>query len=362
MKLLQLTEMSNRYGLDEEYVLAGGGNTSYKEGGVMFVKGSGTSLGTITPEQFVQMDMEKLSGMLKKEYPAADDAREAAALADMMDARLPGEENKRPSVEAVLHAIFPQRFVLHIHPALVNGVSCAKDGEKACRELFGGTAVWVPLTKPGYILASVCRELFDEYEKKNQRYPEIVILENHGLFVAADTSGKIDELTARVMNKLKSRIIEFPDFSKSCVDTEAVRETMEQLKSVYPEDGTAHAIFFTGAQALEQELAAPFTPDHIVYCRHTPLFLEKGGGYSSKFDAYKKAYGFAPRIAFVKGLGFFALGKTEKEAKTAKLLFIDAMKVAVYTRSFGGVNPLPEDFVNFILNWEVENYRQKASF
>ena len=361
MSLLQLTGMSNRYGLDEEYVLAGGGNTSYKDGGVMFVKASGTSLATIKPEQFVQMDMAKLSGMLKKEYPASDDAREAAALADMMDARLPGEENKRPSVEAILHAIFPQRFVLHTHPALVNGMSCAKDGEKACRELFGGTAVWVPLTKPGYILASVCRELFDEYEKKNGKPPEIAILQNHGLFVAADTAARIDEITANVIDKLKSRIIESPDFSKAHADAETVRETMERLQAAYPEDGAAHAIFFTGAQASNHELADPFTPDHIVYCRHTPLFLEKDGDYPEKLDAYKKAHGFAPGIAAVKELGFFALGKTEKEAKTAKLLFADAMKVAVYTRSFGGANPLPDDFVNFILNWEVENYRQKAS-
>ena len=155
----KLVEMSNRYGSNKDYVLAGGGNTSYKENGVMYVKGSGTSLATITADGFVAMDMGKLTAMLGKDYPTADDEREAAALADMMAARLPTEYAKRPSVEAILHALFPQKYVLHLHPNMVNGLTCGKDGEKAARELFGDGFVWIPLTKPGYVLACACKSL-----------------------------------------------------------------------------------------------------------------------------------------------------------------------------------------------------------
>ena len=126
----KLVEMSNRYGSNSEYVLAGGGNTSYKENGIMYVKCSGTALATITADGFVAMDMAKLTAMLDKKYPEADDEREAAALADMMAARLPSEYSKRPSVEAILHELFPQKYVLHVHPTLVNGLTCGKDGEK----------------------------------------------------------------------------------------------------------------------------------------------------------------------------------------------------------------------------------------
>lgn len=369
MSLSYLVEMSNRYGKSEDFVLAGGGNTSYKENGVMYVKGSGTSLADITGEQFVKMDMQKLATMLEKEYPADDNAREAAALEDMMTARFPGEETKRPSVEAILHAIFPQKFVLHTHPAMINGLSCGKNGKDICCGLFAGKAVWVPLTKPGYILAAVCRDLFNEHTKATGSFPQIVILQNHGLFIAADSVGEIDTLMEDVMCKLKEQVKIQPDFSVVQFDAEAACEIAPALRMLYERDGHACAVFHTDALTLEFvgdersmcDLFAPFTPDHIVYCKHTPLFIAKKDDYSIAFDRFKKAHGFAPKIVAVKGLGFFALGKSKKEADIAKLLFLDAMKVAVYTRAFGGVNPLPEDFVGFILNWEVENYRQKAS-
>jgi len=368
MSLSQLVEMSNSYGSEEEFVVAGGGNTSFKDGSVMYVKGSGTTLATITPEQFVKMDLTKLSAMLEKDYPDDDKSRESEALKDMMAAKLPGEEGKRPSVEAVLHAIFPQKFVLHTHPAIVNGLACGKNGAEACQRVFSASAVWIPLTKPGYILAAECRNLFDEYKNLTGRLPKVAILQNHGLFIAADTLQEIDALTNEVVHKLKDQITEMPDFTESQVNLNQAHELVEELRTLYGEGENAHAIFCTNAQTLKfvadkasiRELLEPFTPDHIVYCKHRPLFLEEGGNCRKKFDNYKTTHGFAPRIAAIEKLGFIALGKTEKEAETARLLFLDAMKVAVYTRSFGGINPLPDDFVHFILNWEAEHYRQKT--
>ena len=86
MSLNALTEMSRRYGT-ENYVLAGGGNTSFKDTTTLYVKGSGTSLSDIKPEGFVAMDLAKLAQMLHKDYPKSDAARDASALADMMAAR-----------------------------------------------------------------------------------------------------------------------------------------------------------------------------------------------------------------------------------------------------------------------------------
>jgi len=367
MSLSQLVEMSNSYGSKEEFVVAGGGNTSFKDGNVMYVKGSGTTLAAITPEQFVKMDLTKLSAMLEKDYSDDDKSRESEALTDMMAAKLPDEEGKRPSVEAVLHAIFPQRFVLHTHPAIVNGLTCGKNGAEACQRVFSTSAVWIPLTKPGYVLATECRNLFEEYKHLTSRPPKVVILQNHGLFIAADTLQEIDALTDEVVRKLKDQITEKPDFAEALVNINEAHEFVVQLRTLYGDGENAHAIFYTNEQALKfvkdkssiRELLEPFTPDHIVYCKHRPLFLEDGGNCSKKFDIYKTTHGFAPKIVAIEKLGFIALGKTEKEAETAKLLFLDAMKVAVYARSFGGVNPLPDDFVQFILNWEVEHYRQK---
>ena len=126
--LNMLAELSNRYGSNPDYVLAGGGNTSYKDDKYLYIKGSGTSLATIKPEEFVKMTRSKLAKMLEKTYSDDEKKREAEVLADMMDSRAKGE-TRRPSVETLLHDLFPQKYVLHVHPAMVNGLTCGKDYE-----------------------------------------------------------------------------------------------------------------------------------------------------------------------------------------------------------------------------------------
>ena len=153
MNLAELVKLSNDYGKNEDYVLAGGGNTSLKDEREMYIKGSGTTLATITEDGFVGMDRAKLSAMMTADYPSGDKEREAASLADMMAARLPGFEEKRPSVETTLHNLFPVRLILHIHPALVNGLTCGQEGERIAAEFFPGEHVWIPLSRPGYVLS-----------------------------------------------------------------------------------------------------------------------------------------------------------------------------------------------------------------
>ncbi len=72
---------------------------------------------------------------------------------------------------------------------------------------------------------------------------------------------------------------------------------------------------------------------------------------------YKKRWDREPRVIFVKDTGVFAVGETRVKADTALLLLLDAIKIVVYSESFGGPNPMSKDLINFILNWEVERYR-----
>ena len=370
MSLATLTALSNKYGSNDAYVLAGGGNTSFKDAGVMYVKGSGTSLADIKQEQFVKMDINKLTAMLNKKYTDDDDKREAEALIDMNAARLPGEEAKRPSVEAILHALFPYKYVLHVHPALVNGLTCGKDGEKLCGQLFGSKTVWIGLTKPGYTLATICHKAFLEKQSEIGEFPKMAILKNHGIFVAADTVEEIDAVMADVFNKLNSKVAGQPDISPVKFDRNAARHIMPALRMLYSQDGKASAVFCTNKMALEfvtnekklAHLIRPFSPDHIVYCKDEPLIIDANADIKKAFEAYCTRKGFAPKIVAVKGLGFIAIGASKKEAEIAKELFLDAMKVAHFAEYFGGPLSLPEDFTNFILNWEIESYRSKAAF
>lgn len=220
----QLVAFSHLYGADSELVVAGGGNTSMKENGVLYVKGSGTALATIQASEFVALDMAKLMHITEKKYPAEDAAREAAFLADILAARLPGEEHKRPSVETLLHALFPQRYVLHLHPNKVNGLTCAKNGEAEARRLFP-RAAWIEECRPGYILAMKVRE-------KILQGADTVLLQNHGVFFAADTPEKLGTMLGDMLAKLDVAI----------------------------------AAGYDAAQDVPPTLNHPFTPDHIVYC------------------------------------------------------------------------------------------------
>jgi len=378
VSLKVLTEMSHRYGT-EKYVLAGGGNTSFKDKTTLYVKGSGTSLINIKPEGFVAMDLTRLAQMLQKDYPKDDAAREAAALVDLMAARQPGEEHKRPSVEALLHGIFPQAYVLHVHPALINGLTCGSDGEKLCREIFGGKAAWVPPTKPGYILALTCRHAFEDHQAKTGSFPQIALLQNHGVFFAADTLEEIDKIVDEVMSVLEKRLKRTPEpvAPRCCAPgfhADLASRIAPVLRMLYSEDGMSTVIFcanrlsdeFVASHETIKPLMKPFTPDHIVYYKDAPLFVEhsddmKGDDIKAAFDAYRKEKGYLPKIVAVKGLGFFSLGKSIRESNNARLLFLDAMTTALYAESFGGVNPMSDEHTHFILNWEAEHYRQKAA-
>ena len=371
MSLENLVEMSRRYGGNEDYVLAGGGNTSYKENGVMYVKGSGTRLSEATPEQFVAMDVQLLREMIGYAYPPdmSDGERDAAALTKMMAARLSGEETKRPSVEALLHALFPHKFVLHVHPALVNGMTCGAQGEAICRRLFGDKAVWIGLTRPGLILAQTCNTAFKAYTAQFGIHPQIVFLENHGIFVAADTVNEIDFIMDDVTCRLMGFTSDRPDMGEAGFDRELVCSIAPVLRMRYSGDGAANVLFCVNKQVLSfisgenawTALLKPFTPDQIVYCKDEPLLIGPGVDISSEFMAFASKKGYKPRIVAVSGLGFFALGNNLNAANQAKKLFLDAMKIAVYGNAFGGAKPLPDEFTEFILNWEAEQYRSKVS-
>lgn len=356
-----LTAYSNRYGADPELVLAGGGNTSAKDGNVLYIKGSGTALATITADGFVAMDREKLASMWDKTYPHADDAREAEALADLMAAKLPGQDGKRPSVETLLHALFPQRYVLHLHPAAVNGLTCAVDGEAWAKKLFPN-AVWIESCKPGYILAKLCRTRMAEYKAETGRDAQTLLLQNHGVFLAADDAETLGDLLFGMLDTLCAQYKEKPDFTPAAgADAQLGARLAALYGGVFRFNGSAEAVRFSESLSAMAPLMKPFSPDHIVYCKAFPLYLLRGGDPQKMFADYRAKYGYAPKLCYVQNSGFYALGETDKQAETTELLALDAIKIAVYSRAFGGALPQSDALTDFIINWEVEAYRAKKA-
>ena len=360
-QLAALAAMSNKYGADAAYVLAGGGNTSFKCREYLWIKGSGTSLATIRPHDFVVMDRNALSVMWTKDYPQEEKAREAAVLADMMAARVPGE-SRRPSVETLLHDLFPQQYVLHVHPALVNGLTCSVEGKTAMEALFAD-AVWVDACKPGYILALECKKVMDARKQATGKDVQLLFLENHGIFFAADTVEELDVLAKHVMDTLASRIVNAPDLTEVAADAEKVSQIAELLSKLYGQD--AIVSFLANKQILAYDPATEsLSPDHIVYAKAKQLALPEDADAAqieALFAAFTAENGYKPKIVFAKNLGMFACGNNEKEANTALAVMLDAIKVVAYADAFGGVSPMPAFLIDFIVNWEVEQYRSNVS-
>lgn len=366
MDLRELKEMSNRYGRNPDYVLAGGGNTSVKDENTLWVKCSGTCLADITEDGFVAMDRNALRLLMEKEYPQGDAEREAAFLKDVMEARTDENPEKRPSVEALLHSLFPQKYVLHVHPALINGLTCGKEGEALAAGLLGNDVLWIPLCRPGYTLGKLCSQAMEEYEKKQGCRVRILLLQNHGIFVAGESVEEIDRLFALVENRLKAAVKRWPDMAPMNREAAArLWKTALELSAaagVPAEPLDVREVFsFCTSSMAAQPLALPFTPDHIVYCGPYPLYLERVDQAGEQLEAFEQRYGFRPKIVMVQGVGAFALDKSAGAREKAGLLFSDAMKVAAYAESFGGPLPMTLDMTEFIMHWEAESYRKKKS-
>lgn len=365
MVLEKLVGFSNFYGSNEELVLAGGGNTSAKDGNIMYIKGSGTRLSDITAEGFVKMDRSKIAEIFTKEYPSEDKEREALSLADLMAAKLPGQESKRPSVETTLHSLFPHTFVLHLHPALINGVTCSVKGEEAARELFGDEVLWIEPTKPGYTLAKHCYERLNAYKEEFSRDADILLLANHGIFIADDTVEGLDEKLFSVMQRIRAEIKAEPDFEMGELKGEKSQLVFNDLSRVYGDDAvitfepSKQAMSFSESGEAFKKICLPFNPDQIVYCKPYPVYIEAEAEIEGKVSEYKEENGFLPKIFLVKDCGLYAVDYSPKGSETAAALFNDAMKICVYADSFGGAAPQSEELTDFIVNWEAESYRSK---
>jgi rhamnose utilization protein RhaD (predicted bifunctional aldolase and dehydrogenase) len=367
----KLVALSRRYGADPEWVLAGGGNTSFKDSSTLYVKASGTALGTIDESGFCSIDRSKLDAMWRATYPAATDAREAAALADLMASRRPGEA-KRPSVETLMHGLFPQAYVVHTHPSAINGITCGREGKAAFERLFGTEGVWVPFVDPGYILATTVRVALEEFRARRGKAAQIMFMQNHGLLIAGENPAEVESLSTRVMEKVLGEAKRKPDLGARPADARALSEACSILSALAGAVlGCEAAIRFrcdgeTLSRAQSREnffpLSSSFSPDHIVYAGHEFLLVEKGNpGIEAAWKDFSTRNGIAPRVVVVRGLGAFACAKSAAAADNAILLYTDACKVSAYAENFGGALHMTREKIDFIRNWEVEKYRSSVS-
>lgn len=368
----QLIEISRFYGKDNRFVIAGGGNTSYKNAEKIWVKASGSALATITEDGFAVLDRSKLNLMSDKVYSANAAEREEQVKNDLADATL--TKGKRPSVETSMHNIIDYAFVVHLHPTLVNGLMCAQDAKGKLFTLFGEKNVYIPYTDPGYVLFKKVDEAIRIYRKDFTEEPKVIWLQNHGIFVAADTIEEIKSIYDKIINSLEKAVtLALPEGDRAfCSCTELILPGLrmmlsgEGLKTLKVRKNELIKFLYDSSEE-QKNISRPFTPDAIVYCKSNYIFINREEPEDVLSEAkkiipdFKEKYGYLPKVILLKGIGLVAIGDNAKQCDIILDVFEDAMKIACLAKSFGGAHPMTQEQIDFIDNWEVENYRRSVA-
>jgi rhamnose utilization protein RhaD (predicted bifunctional aldolase and dehydrogenase) len=355
-KLLeQLAGLSRACGTPD-YVLGGGGNTSAKTETSLWIKPSGTALPSMTADRFLEMDRARLARICDVEPPADVQEREAMVAELLSAAKRDPNAAARPSVETSLHNAFNATFVVHVHPALVGGLVCGMNSREACEALFPDV-LYMAYADPGYTLSMRTTEALRDYRAAHEREPAAVFMENHGVFVAADSTDDVQQVFDRIMTALRDHYA-----------TAGVATTLDIGPA--PSAGTAASVVehvrsaCGDADAQYSEISAPFpvaqgplTPDHVVYMKS---YAFEGEPTEDALRAFQSTYGFAPRIVST-GDAVVSLGATENNARLAMELAKDGALVARLAGAFGGVRYMADRQWRFIDEWEVESYRRKVA-
>jgi len=368
----ELIAVSRRYGSDKSFVIAGGGNTSFKDDNHIWIKASGAALETIDENGFVCLSRAKLKIVSSKIYSQDAAQREAEVKADLANA-IVSVGNNRPSVETSMHEIINYPFVVHTHPTLVNAVMCSNNADTACLELFGEQSLFIPYTDPGYILFKKVETEIARFTAKFRTAPKIIFLENHGVFVAADSIAEINELYGSIMEKINQRVLgTMPEIEQKPFAT-ALTDHIGQLNSgfegftaVASESSLIHWFAKDSTAFLKANTA--FTPDDIVYCKAYYLFLpacnnehEQIGSAGKLISGYLNANGYLPKVLVLEGKGVITVEENLKSALNVLEVYSNILKISFLSENFGGPKFMNKAQIEFIDNWEVENYRRKMA-
>lgn len=381
-----LIAISRKFGQDSRFVIAGGGNTSYKDENRLWVKASGHALATITEDGFAVLDRALLNEMGEKAYNEDTAIREEQVKNDLSVACI--TKDRRPSVETSLHNCMGFAFVVHLHPTLVNGLMCSVNAEAACKEIFPD-ALYIEYTDPGYTLFKKVYDRIKAYKAEKGKEPQVIFLQNHGIFVGGDTTAEIEGIYSEVLGKLEAKVAALPEGDTAVSETvtdvvPAIRQmlsrsgrgfkTLKVTKNALVDffiDGcsitsTGSATDCPGKSGFDK-IAKPFTPDIIVYCKSSYIFIEAESDEEilkqaeEEIEAFVSGKGYTPKVLLIKGIGLIAVGDSSRNAQIITDVFTDAMKIAFYAQSFGGEHPMERAWIDFIDNWEVENYRRKVA-
>ncbi len=380
---------SRLLGRDPTLVLHGGGNTSVKLRetnvlgeaiDVLYVKGSGSDLATITAAGFAPVRLDHLQRLSMLE--SLSDPQMVSELAThLLRAGAPA-----PSVEAILHALLPYRYVDHTHADAVLAVTNTTDGERRVREIYGDDVVVIPYVMPGFELARLCAR---EYPRQAHAGTVGMVLLNHGIFSFGDTAreayermialvGRAEEYlgrhrapTAAARASARSTAGGVGRHELAQLRLELSRSAGFPMILATPADPDALAFAQRGdLAALSQQ--GPVTPDHVIRTKRVPLLGRDVAAYAARYREYFERHVArtrpaatmldpAPRVVLDPAFGLGSAARTVREAAIAREIFAHTIQVILDANALGGYRALPEADLFDVEYWDLEQAKLRKA-
>ncbi len=381
-------------------VLHGGGNTSVKTQArdmagedveVLCVKGSGWDMASIEPPGLPAVRLAPLRRLAALDG-LSDENMVNAQRTNLLDAKAPN-----PSVETLLHAFLPHKFIDHTHSNAVLAITDQPDGEEICREVYGSRAALVPYIMPGFALAKKAAQIHAANPET-----EGLILLKHGIFSYGATAREAYERMIALVALAEDRAargtrktMALGTLPESLAKPAQVAPILRGLlaRPIDPEEGVygrfilefrggeAARKFVAGAELGRYGVAGPVTPDHAIRTKPWPVILpapEAGDldrfavgaeaairDYEARYRDYfernnarlggtKTRLDEAPRILLVPGLGLFAAGTSAKAAGIAADLAEANISVILEAEAIGAYRSISEPELFEIEYWSLE--------
>jgi rhamnulose-1-phosphate aldolase/alcohol dehydrogenase len=393
-----LAHRSNLLGADRALANEGGGNTSAKETvvdhagretRVLWVKGSGTDLATITTAGFPGLRLDQLLPLRNR------DAMEDAAMVDYLLRSAIGPNQPRPSIETLLHAFVPATHVDHTHPDAVIALTSSPRGRQLAEEAFGGDVVWLDYQRPGFDMSRRIALLLEANPSARA-----VLLEKHGLVTWGETGEQCYHATIEFVARAAEAIDQagvgrfgLGGPARAELDEGSARallaHSLPALRGALLADADgvvlevdrspAAVAFASSIRAPEvSQIGAP-CPDHLIHTKHKPLVVEAGddlaaafrrgvaeyaawyrGYYEANLDEETRQFPIdpaGPRIVLLPGVGIIATGPDARRAGLARDLYHRAIAVQDAADALGGFRSLSESEAFAIEYWPLERYK-----
>jgi len=361
---------SQLLGASQDLVLHGGGNTSVKIDDLLYVKGSGWNLDIIEKEGFPAVNLETLKEMVKRET-LSDTQMVAQQKEAMFDKSFPN-----PSIEAILHAIIPFKYVDHTHADAVVTMTNTPNGKKKIEELYGKNMLIVDYVMPGFILA---KKIYEQTKGIDWDKLDGMILINHGVFTFSDDAKVAYEKMIDIVTKAESTlIVEKPNLE--LLTPEKLSFYEEKISHLRRQKVTAKVIdedeayyFSTLKNVGEIVHKGPLTPEHVIRTKPFPLVVNRHfkidledfvQGYKEYFFEHSKnsetMLDLAPRYAIIKNRGVVVFGASEKENKVLEDIVLHTIKAMLRAEKLGGWRSLKRKDIFDMEYWELEQAKLRG--